>query len=511
MRINGVGGIDKVYRRVLSIALAAACLSMQFLPAAAEPTNGQRTNSTARVTLAPQATFAPQATLAVPAATAAQAPAATPVAYTELRNGSVDAEGAGDVLKLQQRLVEIGYLADEPDGYFGANTEAAVRAFQELNGLEATGVADADTQAKLFSEEKFAPAPTPAPTPRVNGVSGDDIKAAQEKLAQWGFLNGRADGVFGAATEDAVKAYKKYIYEREQLEANLLTEELIEDGEPVPTPTATPVPTATPAPAMTVSAAESAEPTAEPTPTVEPTATPVPVYEPSGELDDETLANLMADAFVVYREEMKNGSSGSEVKRLQTRLAQLGYLYVTTAGADGAFGSLTEGALRYFQRRNDLEVTGIADADTQKVLFSGDAKSSNERVFPYKLIVDVSDQRVYAYKWTGEGYTEKAKTMICSTGTKATPTPIGAWASDGRAGEWYYFKEYDCWAQYAFRIFGGYLFHSVTYPTKNSQPYGGAVANLGRRASHGCVRLAVEDAKWIYDNCPNGITVVVQE
>ena len=224
------------------------------------------------------------------------------------------------------------------------------------------------------------------------------------------------------------------------------------------------------------------------------------------------FAALMADTFVVYREEMKKGSKGAEVERLQTRLAQLGYLYVTKDGADGVFGSQTEGSVRYFQRRNDIKVTGIADADTQKVLFSAEAEKSDVRVFPYKLVVDVSDQRVYAYKWTGEGYTEKAKTMICSTGTKATPTPIGAWASDGRAGEWYYFKEYDCWAQYAFRILGGYLFHSVTFPAKDApKPYSGAVANLGKRASHGCVRLTVEDAKWIYENCPNGITVVVQE
>ena len=77
-------------------------------------------------------------------------------------------------------------------------------------------------------------------------------------------------------------------------------------------------------------------------------------------------------------------------------------------------------------------------------------------------------------------------------------------------GRWYYFKDFDCYAQYAWRIRGGILFHSVTYsrPNENS---GGSTRSLGRAESHGCVRLTVSDAKWIYDNCPRGTTVIVQE
>ena len=39
----------------------------------------------------------------------------------------------------------------------------------------------------------------------------------------------------------------------------------------------------------------------------------------------------------------------------------------------------------------------------------------------------------------------------------------------------------------------------------------GSESNLGRKASHGCIRLKIDDAKWIYDNCPYGTTVVIQE
>ena len=46
-------------------------------------------------------------------------------------------------------------------------------------------------------------------------------------------------------------------------------------------------------------------------------------------------------------------------------------------------------------------------------------------------------------------------------------------------------------------------------PNTRSLRYG-SVSALGRKASHGCVRLRVEDAQWIYENCDDGTIVVVQ-
>ncbi|MGX8706824.1 MAG: L,D-transpeptidase [bacterium] len=34
--------------------------------------------------------------------------------------------------------------------------------------------------------------------------------------------------------------------------------------------------------------------------------------------------------------------------------------------------------------------------------------------------------------------------------------------------------------------------------------------NLGSNVSHGCIRLSVEDAEWIYQNCTPGMTVIIQ-
>ena len=153
--------------------------------------------------------------------------------------------------------------------------------------------------------------------------------------------------------------------------------------------------------------------------------------------------------------------------------------------------------------------TGIADEATQKVLFSAKALESEEYVFPYKLVVDVSEQRVYVGEWTGSAYKGPIHTFKCATGKKETPTPIGTYQAGGKTGnKWYYFKDFGCYAMWAYQIVGGILFHSNTVSSTNQRPSNGG---LGHRASHGCIRMRIDDVKWIYDNCPSGTTVVVQE
>ena len=69
---------------------------------------------------------------------------------------------------------------------------------------------------------------------------------------------------------------------------------------------------------------------------------------------------------------LANGSEGMAVTRLQQRLADLGYL---NSEIDGDFGKKTKTAVQLFQQTAGLEVTGIADPETQKLLFSADAPS----------------------------------------------------------------------------------------------------------------------------------------
>ena len=62
--------------------------------------------------------------------------------------------------------------------------------------------------------------------------------------------------------------------------------------------------------------------------------------------------------------------------------------------------------------------------------------------------------------------------------------------------------------QYATQIVQGILFHSVPYlrQDKSTLKYE-EYDKLGTSASDGCIRLTVEDAKWIYDNCDSGTLV----
>ena len=79
-------------------------------------------------------------------ATATPEPTATPALYQTLSNGS----SGVDVEKLQQRLKELNYLTGTVDGKFGPKTKTAVQKFQESVGLEATGIADEQTQIALY-------------------------------------------------------------------------------------------------------------------------------------------------------------------------------------------------------------------------------------------------------------------------------------------------------------------------------------------------------------------------
>ncbi|MBQ3385717.1 MAG: L,D-transpeptidase, partial [Eggerthellaceae bacterium] len=90
------------------------------------------------------------------------------------------------------------------------------------------------------------------------------------------------------------------------------------------------------------------------------------------------------------------------------------------------------------------------------------------------------------------------------------PTVHGTFQAIGQSGEWYYMKNSNVWVKWAFLIDGNYFFHSVLFTNRGDpNPTKSSVANLGKNASHGCIRMAVEDCKWVYENCRAGMTVVI--
>ncbi|MDO4621035.1 MAG: DUF5011 domain-containing protein [Lachnospiraceae bacterium] len=127
---------------------------------------------------------------------------------------------------------------------------------------------------------------------------------------------------------------------------------------------------------------------------------------------------------------------------------------------------------------------------------------------PYLVAVNRIHNVVTVYQQDETGfYTVPVYAFLCSTGEQ---TPTGRYTTLERY-RWQYLFE-DSWGQYATRITGHILFHSVPYYSQNPADLEYEEFNkLGTAASLGCVRLSVEDVKWIYDNCPTGFPCVIYD
>ena len=248
--------------------------------------------------------------------------------------------------------------------------------------------------------------------------------------------------------------------------------------------------------------------TIEETPLPDAAETPVPAPY-------ETAAPVEGFAF---RRILRYGDSGDSVRALQQRLLDLGYY---EARVSGGYYQITRTAVRKFQQYNGLAVDGVAGRETQELLFSSAAvpasatpkPTATPAPMPYELRVDVTNQITRAYTYDEDGdYTVLVREMICSTGTRQNPTPLGTYTMPKSRARWGYFPTWDSHAQYRTRIDAANAFHSVLYTEPNEMAL--AVSSykaLGTRQSHGCVRLLVSDAKWIYDNCKAGTKIVVYE
>lgn len=223
-------------------------------------------------------------------------------------------------------------------------------------------------------------------------------------------------------------------------------------------------------------------------------------------------------AAFVYTKKLQYGDNGAAVETLQSRLLELGFY---DARVSGGFYKVTRNAVRAFQTHNGLTADGIAGRETQELLFSDDAIPAWDTPRPsptpvptrYTLMVDVTNQitRAYTYDENGE-YTILVREMICSTGTARNPTPLGTSIMPSKRARWGYFPTWDSHAQYLTRIDSANAFHSVLYSAADETTLSKkSFEALGSPASHGCVRLYVSDAKWIYDNCKAGTIITVYE
>ncbi len=135
-----------------------------------------------------------------------------------------------------------------------------------------------------------------------------------------------------------------------------------------------------------------------------------------------------------------------------------------------------------------------------------------EEIYPtgttkYYIKVNCKSQTVNVYeKDENNKYSKPVKVLLCSTGVETPKT--GVYKITSFKQEWLGLQG-NVYGQYCTQIVGNILFHSVPYIEKNnpsSLEYW-EYDKLGEEASLGCIRLTVESAKWIFDNCETGTQV----
>ncbi|MGL5867693.1 L,D-transpeptidase [Clostridium chrysemydis] len=147
-------------------------------------------------------------------------------------------------------------------------------------------------------------------------------------------------------------------------------------------------------------------------------------------------------------------------------------------------------------------------AQTSNIITSISTSNINslwvESLTPYLIFVDQPSQKTYIYNGKVNDWSLE-KEMPCSTGIKGRETPSGVFDIREK-GNWFFSEKYGQGGKYYTQFKGDYLFHSLPYgkDAKTVVDY-----TLGTPASHGCIRLNLDDAKWIFDNIPKGTKVII--
>ena len=437
-----------------------------------------------------------------------------------LRSGS----SGEDVEKLQRRLIQYGFYDGEADGSYAGQTVAAVRAFQQhlieqgyTEGIAADGVATPLTQYCLYSDQ-YSTYLRDVPY----DVADSEALRIERRLTQLGYMDMPADDVLDAYAVEAIKLFQEQaIMQKDGLADREMIDALFAIEAP-PADHCAPHDIQSGDSGQVVRAVERALLSGGVS-----TRLPSGKYNSGLESAIERLhkylesisspsASLFADPKSLSMEAveaLENGLLGFrsddtddsvEVQRIQSRLYSLYYL--PRLGIDGMFGRESRNAIKDFQANNGLPQTGAPDEATQNALFSDGAVCK-----PYRHRIEVSLDRqvVDVYELNVLGVYDLVQSFTCSTGLHDS-TPHGVFLDGHPLNRWHYFKKFYCWAQYSFEIEGDILFHSVIYSNNSENSLrSGSLYALGNPASHGCVRLQVADAKWLFENCKRGETVIV--
>lgn len=123
----------------------------------------------------------------------------------------------------------------------------------------------------------------------------------------------------------------------------------------------------------------------------------------------------------------------------------------------------------------------------------------------YLINVNLENQKTYIYTGKPDNW-KLIKTCPCSTGIIGEETPVGSFSTKEK-GDWFFSDKYAQGGKYWTQITGDILFHSVPFAKDKITVLD---YTLNKPSSHGCIRLSIADAKWIYTNIPKGSKVIVK-
>lgn len=305
----------------------------------------------------------------------------TPVPIVSMRpiDETKDVAKAGEhndvIPDVQERLMILWYMdQDEPTDYFGNITKNALRTFQRRNELEVTGRLDPATYELLMSNDAKAYL-------CMIGDSGQDVVAIKQRLYELGYIDTKKGG-FDEAMEAGVKEFQAANNLSVDGKVGRNTKEALYNPECVP---------------KAFNIGDSGDNillyqnrlqklgylTTEPD-GIYGTDTQMAVrrfQEQNSLIADGYLGPITRDALMsddAVGNALSYSMHGSDVKNVQQRLYELNYL--RAKNINSYYTSLTEKAVKLFQKNNGLTVDGKVGRHTMSVLFSDDAVRASSPV-----------------------------------------------------------------------------------------------------------------------------------
>ncbi len=262
---------------------------------------------------------------------------------TEYRSLSLGNTGIA-VQALQLRLKDLGYFTGDVSGLYDAETEAAVKRFEQTYGTMQTGVATAKLQLKLFAStapiygtEEYNSAVISQYAVLRPGAVGSSVYALQQRLKNLGYPLTELTGVFDEQTSECVRLfYAAYGLASSDVANVAMQRELYADT------------------------AKAYDPTVQVFATLSPDeeAQQAAIVMPDGSEGDDTTAVAL-------------GSSGTRISQIQQRLIALGYM--DGGGDTGVFDQATQEGVNRFLSAIGRQPNGMLTTDMQEFLLSQNA------------------------------------------------------------------------------------------------------------------------------------------